>query len=544
MNETDTAKRLIEVLGHEGFVVEIGAQQLSFRGTVIVRGKHIPIRLFYEDLEFSASPRIYVEDYREIPREVPAHLDEKNELCAVDRGRFVSDRYLVAEQALGLLVRVKEVLERNWTNAAEREIADEFPQHFGESTIKLALDASNNDSRVVTDANGLLKIEAKASAGSRAERCGMVSTGARLSFASHQKRPKSLAELLEWARYWDAALPDKILVALADLLPNDPMCMIMAPNGTVAFQLLLTERSPKLASVLGEHQSWRRFVSTRQADHLAILRLTTKRTDMEYILGRGSDRAAPLKGKSIVLVGCGAIGGYLSHALARLGAGFSGGKLVLIDEDTLSEPNIGRHLLGKEAADGGKAEGCKKRIDCDLPGLDVSARSTRVELERFGVTSADLVIDATGEQSVGDLLNSWMIDRDVAGERVPTLLHTWLEGYGAAAISYMSTDREFGCFRCLQPAHDQAPRYRVLRSEAPQEPIGACGETAFTPYGPAAPMMAAALSAQHASDWASGEQRPLLRVSRLDWHNTNMIKPVNPPRSPYCPACARRLAPA
>lgn len=49
-----------------------------------------------------------------------------------------------------------------------------------------------------------------------------------------------------------------------------------------------------------------------------------------------------LAGKRILLSGCGAVGGFLAQQLAQIGAGAPGGKLMLVDDDTLQGANLGR----------------------------------------------------------------------------------------------------------------------------------------------------------------------------------------------------------
>src|SRR5579871_590801 len=175
-------QRLVGALERRGFKTEVGSHQLAFRGSLTVRGRAIPIKLAFENLEFAELPHVYVDDTTEIPREIVAHLDSKKELCVIDRNRFVSDRYQIVEQSLGLLDRAEEVLARNWTSEAEREISAEFPQHWGDSSIMLALRSDCKTAWTTTRSSGFLQIVSNEPKTGQKEQCGIVRTASTLSF--------------------------------------------------------------------------------------------------------------------------------------------------------------------------------------------------------------------------------------------------------------------------------------------------------------------------------------------------------------------------
>jgi hypothetical protein len=136
------------------------------------------------------------------------------------------------------------------------------------------------------------------------------------------------------------------------------------------------------------------------------------------------------------------------------------------------------------------------------------------------------------------MLNQWRLD--LKQEQNVDLLHVWIAGQGAAVQTFFSSDPEFACRRCLQTEHAQPLRHWPLRPDAPNDLQAGCGEAAYTPYGPSAPMMASGLAAKHVHDWKLGKQRPLLRTALLDYEQTYTVKPVNPTRVDTCPACAGR----
>jgi molybdopterin/thiamine biosynthesis adenylyltransferase len=303
---------------------------------------------------------------------------------------------------------------------------------------------------------------------------------------------------------------------------------------------VVAARGVKFIGAIKTPQAWSKLLHGKFGMDLPILRFQGRRVDTDYVLGtNGADGTPALAGRSVVLVGCGAIGGFLAFALAQLGAGAGGGRLLLIDDDKLSARNTARHRLGADKIDTNKAEACKAAIDAALPGLASAALPMKVEQARAQVLAGDLVIDATGEQAVGDLLNAWRLEI-AEGQHAPDMLHVWIEGGGAAVQSYFSSDPAFGCFRCLQPDLSQPARYTALKPGGSAPVATACGEAPFSPYSPAAPMAAASLAAAHARNWALGAPRPLLRTLRLDYDDTVERKPVNPTRNERCPACAQQ----
>ena len=89
---------------------------------------------------------------------------------------------------------------------------------------------------------------------------------------------------------------------------------------------------------------WLISLPNQRAERASVIRLSPVRIDDTFIIGRNLDNQTSLMAKKIVLIGCGTIGGYLADLLARSGAGFDSGKLILIDEDFLIPGNLGRQI--------------------------------------------------------------------------------------------------------------------------------------------------------------------------------------------------------
>jgi molybdopterin/thiamine biosynthesis adenylyltransferase len=249
----------------------------------------------------------------------------------------------------------------------------------------------------------------------------------------------------------------------------------------------------------------------------------------------GPERNPPLAGKKIVLVGSGAIGGYLSRMLVQTGAGL-GARLTLIDPDRLTRENIRRHQLGLGDINRYKAEACAEGIGRDFPGVDVVALTDSAQRHPTLLAGADLIIDATGEQAFSEWLNAWRLERRAEGLPCATLLFAAIIGCGVAVQTFMIFDDAYACLRCLQPDPKKLGRFDP-RQELEAEPAASCGEQPFTRYGPAASTAAASLASSHAVDWALGSPHHLLRTIRIDWEATVKRDPKSPDKAAGCPAC-------
>lgn len=538
----EATQRLIRALALDGFTPRVRADGLTFRGSVAIRNRRVPLRLDFDGFEFAAPPTVVVEDAALVADRVLPHIDEDGTLCAVDPRLYLADRYHAAEQARGIVRRAAEVLALGLTVEAVKEIAAEFPRHWGGLLVPVEFGPFDGFAEPYTDAQGKVRLRRAAGPILPPETGAAVAqTDVHLSFRLGDRRPATLGAVLAWADQWDLTLRTKILDGLAALGPSDPYVMIHAPNGVVGFQLMVSNRGVRQITAITRPSAWARLLHGTFGSNLDVQRLQGLRVDEEYVFGTNSiDGVAPLAGRKVVLVGCGAIGGHLAFSLAQLGAGLGSGSLALIDSEKLADRNAARHRLGLDRVGSYKASGTKDALNQAFPRLSIQCHDRKVEQCRGEVLGADVVIDATGEQGVSEMLNAWMLEQRRAGIDGPALLHTWIEGNGAAAQSFYSTDPDFGCYRCLHPDHLKAPRFPVLRAEVVPITATGCGEAVFSPYGPAAPLAAAALAAHHVADWARGAARPLLRTLRLSYAETQERKPTNPTRSADCPACAPR----
>jgi hypothetical protein len=218
-----------------------------------------------------------------------------------------------------------------------------------------------------------------------------------------------------------------------------------------------------------------------------VTRKIVTRADHHWIHSRGGD-GRDLSGKSVLLIGCGSLGGYVAHLLSRAGVG----RLTLTDNDRLDWDNLGRHVLGASSMGHWKAEALAEKLLRELPHLDVKGiRTDWRDALAFNpnlFAEHDLVISTTGD---------WRCERPLneltRATRMPPVLFGWLEPYGVAGHC-LGVVANGGCFRCGTNRFGQFMYSVAEYSKAPLS-IEPGGCTQYQHYGPTALLSIASMIA-------------------------------------------------
>ena len=220
----------------------------------------------------------------------------------------------------------------------------------------------------------------------------------------------------------------------------------------------------------------RRFFGTAP-----VVRGGIQRADHSWVHGRGSDlRSKKLRECTVVIAGCGSIGGPIACTLAQSGTG----KLILVDYDDLSWANVGRHQLGAPAVGCKKAKALAQQLQSRFPHLEILSRECALENLVHSnaelLAEADLIVAATGNWGAESMLNRW----HVANGRSMPVLYCWTEPHAVAGHAVVIAPKG-GCFQC-HIGRTGSPSFNVVEwqdGSNTQQEEPACG-VHYTPYGP------------------------------------------------------------
>jgi len=140
-----------------------------------------------------------------------------------------------------------------------------------------------------------------------------------------------------------------------------------------------------------------------------------------------------LKNKSVCVIGCGGLGGYVIEMLGRIGVG----KITAVDGDVFDVSNLNRQLLSTEVHIGlGKAITAKERmekVNSDVELIPVSTYLTRENALDI-VRGHDLVIDAL------DSIETRFILQKVASELGTPMIYGAIAGWYGQVSTIMPGD--------------------------------------------------------------------------------------------------------
>ena len=276
-----------------------------------------------------------------------------------------------------------------------------------------------------------------------------------------------------------ASQPDQVVVVLGARTKNGPCLagiVVRAPQ-------MSGPGRPKnpLSRGFRPDRVPKSLVASRYLGSGPVTRASVERADAAWIHGRDQDIRFPrLRASRVAILGCGSVGAAVAVKLAEAGVG----SLLLVDPETLSQANVGRHPLGAGSVGSYKAIALAKRITSDFPHInDVNASVEKCESllarEPEKLASQDLIVSAMGSWSAEGRLNDW----HVAHGRPFPIVYGWTEAHASAGHAVLVTN-EGGCFGCgVGPFGNPLLRVTDWPEGTTQRNEPACGAV-FQPYGP------------------------------------------------------------
>jgi len=490
------------------------------------------------DPTFFDLPRIRL---LEIPPEFPAavpHLGSNGGLCYLAKGTVVLDIYDPVGQSLACLERAAIVFGKIVNGEMIDDLTEEFFAYWhgllcfvdmqGEDLGRqncIVAEADNAPLWFITDSRERTTEKLKALDYKVTDKTVLtyrIKTGAQPRPLTSHWPPKTVGDILAWQSTLDVRCRRKIHERIKEgerKKSNGVLIVIESPLMTYGFVVLYDRQGTFTKNKLADRRD--------STYGLKVIPISMVRIDDRYLAQRNIPSSKTLAGKRIAVVGCGTIGGYLSDMLVKAGAGTCGGKLTLVDFDCLLPQNIGRHRLGFPDLLSNKAEGMAKELKRLAPGAEIRALPVDVRQAQLG--ELDLLIDATGEESLGH----WL-----CGHYPPPtpMLSIWIEGPGTAVRALLRTDASGACYRCLWHSNKRG-ELRSIIDPLPAILAGHGCEGLYVPFPASVSVHAASLGAEMALDWVNGIYSPALRTRLIDHAQQLATSDCDPQQDRECPLC-------
>lgn len=536
--------------------VHVAPKVRAYDGTLPCQAGAVPIRLEVRDWDFLTYPTIRL---RERPAFLPTllpHVTASGVLCYFAEGSVVLDRFLPHVAVAQCLEKARLLLDRMIAEPAfyEAEFRGEFLANWsladgpaalcgliGEHDYKSASlqwffvgPADNPRIYVSADANEVARF-CDAAGWPRPSK--LATLGAQFQSDLHPAiavdgLPQDLSQMFAWLKAWDRDVYDAVQEHLLDrkLINRQRREFLFGcPAGWFGFGFSLDYL---VAQSFQRARNYRQYLHSH-AKGIRIERRVFLEAGSTHIHQRNLMRlgSRSLSGKNVVLIGCGAIGGFVAAGLVRLGSGSGGGSLRCYDGGQLEPDNLGRHWLGYESLFQNKATAVAARAKTQFPFSLVEGVPDHVAPTMRH--RADVIVNATGDAAFSEALNAYHV-RD---GRSPPVLHVWIVGNGEAAQGLWVDGTRGACYRCLRQVAGEAygqPRFPLLKAP----PIRAfVGCHAFTPYSTSMPTVAAALAGDFVMDWLNGDVSPRFRTRAQEQADVYKVKNQNVSRLAGCPAC-------
>lgn len=484
----------------------------AFRGELICRSQPVLVRVEIADWDFVSYPKVFLESVPEVLKGFRPHVLSGGDLCYYTSGGIVLDRFKPAEAVARCLLRVQEALEELAGGHEFRFGAhDEFGLYWHEGSVYTGtIDQKKKQARLVYIESVQTSFYVLTQTGDEPEWLAhsvggairqsseipvwIIETSKNTSVDVDGGLPTTIKATMEWIKRWDPTACQRLMSLLENrdyLAYNVVAFVFSSPVGFFGFFLEL--ESTHRNAYRRKPARYRHYLFNKGARTL-ITRVYGVDISPEFVHTRNI-QGNSLLGKKVAVIGCGAIGGYVAHALTRLGAGVGdGGRLTLIDYDTMQPGNLGRHVLGFRALALDKSVAIKKELEAQFPYANL--RALKEDVRKYQqLFEEDLLIDTTGEESLSMAL-AYAHQQCIHGRGAPPLMHVWVAGNGEAAQALFVDGKKGGCYRCMwmdDPKIGMKDRMPLLKKPPATRFVGCQSVTMF-------PVSAAMSAAALASD--------------------------------------------
>lgn len=457
MNENEIYEIIVQLNKEKGveFVVD-EADKRKYVGKVYAQGYESDLEISFAKNFPLSLPEIRVVS----PQKRFAHMSSEGKLCLLDRSSLLINNNFPERILIECFERACNILEMDMkSDEYSKELLREFDsywfansaleiysaledRYFGYSEIKMYISkgihvlASTLSEAKYLGCNYLKAVDDKKA----------FSTNCIVISLKKNSKPIALRENYRWSevrRYIQENITNATKKKFKKFLNSygaDLMRYIV---------ISLPEESGNVLFGFRVHFSNKKKEKLEKVIAAKVEPVYVKRIDRSYMLQR-SGAENDISSKSILLLGCGSIGGYIANNLCQLGIG----SIDILDNDVFTKENVHRHFLGFDALVGkthSKAILLKNRLEemypyADIDSLDYKDRSVENYLsDTRRLSKYDLIISALGEPTLNIEINRILYE-----EQIDTpFICCFNEPYGIGGHAIVSNITRHTCLRCL-----------------------------------------------------------------------------------------------
>jgi len=480
-------KRADATLREKGFSME---SDESYLGELTNHSKSVAVRLILPPKFPDEAPIISVQDTASLSRR--AHVERSGKLCLFPQTALLIDSSRPEQIVLDSLERAKSLLFED-EDDYKAEFLAYWHERYESEVLFLSSDLNRPHSIVAAKTvNGFLVVDDSSdSLQEWLRRVGWQAVQFRNAFLLPLSELPDAPVFNSISKHRDiqnilkhyAEIDDR--TAFNAWLRKDglpALLFLSAPaaggTGRVIFAAEFHRAAGKVASRL--HKGFRlgkmpaSLELARSANERAV-RIEPRRADANYLISRVGGNAAFLS-KSLMIVGCGALGSQIAVGMAASGVG----EITLVDHELLSADNVHRHVLGISNVRENKANALRDHLLARFPHLTIHAVPDDFETAFSNqpnlLVGRDLVILATGDETLERRLNTLF---DPSLRRI----HGWLEPLGVGGHALLTGTSS--CFCCVFD-RDESGLFNqtslVQRGQDFLRNTSGCTST-FTPFG-------------------------------------------------------------
>lgn len=182
----------------------------------------------------------------------------------------------------------------------------------------------------------------------------------------------------------------------------------------------------------------------------------------------------------VAIIGCGAVGGYLSTILANCGFRY----FDLVDFDDFEAENLYRHVLPHRYLGRSKVASLKDYLEKSFPSMEVEEYRENAEnwITKENLDRCQIIFLATGNPVLERYINQKFCG---ARQDRQILISTWLEPLGLGGHVVLKAANSRGCLNCLYSEGNElkyhpTPSF-IMPGQKVSRNLTGCGG-AFTPF--------------------------------------------------------------